>query len=113
MLVSHRLPSARWWIGNDVSLLSIPRAMLYGAAGAEAGCGMGDPQRTPCCGCCDLISGTAWAEAARDVGLWTAHEANLGRLAAGLLVPSAARPALAPARVAAMREVIVPPRRGT
>lgn len=112
MLVSHRRASRRWWDGNLVSLLSIPRDAIPNPDALEAICGQAIPAHNAILKLlrayfrtvwhCSLSDGSIGAKAEQNLLSLVVHLSSLGRGSA----KGATSEALVAARAAAMLEVI-------
>lgn len=113
VLVTHRLPSQRWWRGSKMMLLDLSREALSGVEVVERACGQTQAANRPILRLLRAYFRSIWVDTVQIGNLGSEPEHNLVALVAGLAAASpegmrrAAWPALGPARVAAMREIIV------
>lgn len=112
VLIGHARPGASRWPDNHVTLLMLPRAAFADPAAIDAAAGRVQAPNRPILRLLRAYLRSVWQQAG-ETGL-IPHEAegNLAAMLQGLAASTpegmrrAAWPALGPARVAAMREVI-------
>ena len=112
VLIGHAAPGASCWPDNHVTLLMFPRAAFADPAPIDAAGGLTHAPGRPLLKLLRAYLRSVWRDAEAGAGVPPAVERNLVAIVAGLAAHTAdgmrraAWPALGPARVAAMREVI-------
>ncbi len=112
VFVIHGKPGASWWPDNAVTLLQLPRRVFVDPGAIDRAAGFVHAPGRPLLKLLRAYLRSTWQEAGTTGLVPEAAERNLVALVEGLAAHTvdgmarAAWPALGPARVAAMREVI-------
>lgn len=112
MLIGHGRPARSWWLGSHLTLLRFPRHAFPDIAAVERACGRPHAAGRPVLKLLRAYLRGVWQGAAGTGAVEPEAERNIIAMVGALAAASpegmrrAAWPALGPARVAAMREVI-------